>query len=237
MVEASSDSPQELVKELRATAGSDAYQVTGEAARDMDFNASLLESTPLALTIIIVATFVLLFLLTGSIFIPIKAIILSALSLGASIGVLTWGFEGGGLAGLLSFDASEITGLSPIILVLAAVFGFGLAMDYEVFLISRIKEERDRGLSAREAVKAGVQGSGRIITSAGLIIILVFLGFTLGDMLMVKQIGVALAVAVLIDMTLVRTVIVPALMLSMGEAAWWAPKPLKRIYEKVGLKH
>jgi uncharacterized membrane protein YdfJ with MMPL/SSD domain len=200
------------------------------------------------------ATFVLLFLLTGSIFMPLKAIFFSALSLGASIGVLTWGFEGGGLAGILGFDPATITGLSPIILVLAVVFGFGLAMDYEVFLIARIKEERDRFITESlasgespskelldrasvEAVYSGLQSTGRVISSAGIIIVLVFLGFTLGDLFMVKQIGVALAAAVLVDMILVRTVAVPATLLLMKNKAWWAPKGLQKIHEKFALKH
>lgn len=234
---ADSASPKRVITELRTAKNHTEYFVTGATAQDIDFNNSMLQSMPLALSIIVLTTFILLFLLTGSVFIPLKAIVLSALSLGASVGVLTWGFEGGGLAGLLSFDPHGITGLSPLILALAAVFGFGLAMDYEVFLISRIKEAKDRGLTASQAVREGVQGSGRIITSAGLIIIVVFLGFTMGDMLMVKQIGVALAVAVLIDMTIVRTIAVPAIMLAMGEAAWWAPKPLKKLYARFGLKH
>lgn len=211
--------------------------LTGNPARDVDFNNSLLSVAWLVAGIIVLTTFILLFLMTGSILVPIKAILLSALSLGASIGVITWGFEEGNLAGLLNFDASQITGISPIILVLILVFGFGLAMDYEVFLVSRMKEEYDKTGDHKLAIQRGLQGSGRIITSAGLIIVLVFLGFAFGDMLMVKQIGVALAVAVLVDMTIVRCLLVPAVMDLFGHAAWWSPKWMKRIYKKVGISH
>ena len=234
-------SGQEVVQDIRDYTteqdNSETILLTGDAARDVDFNNSLLKAAPLVIGIIILTTFILLFLLTGSVIIPIKAIVLSALSLGASVGVITWGFEGGNLAGLLNFDASEIVGISPLILVLILVFGFGLAMDYEVFLISRIKEEFDKTGNARESIKNGLQGSGRIITSAGIIIVLVFMGFAFGNMLMIKQIGVALAVAVLVDMTIVRCILVPAIMTLLGKHAWWAPKGLKKIYNRFGIKH
>lgn len=211
--------------------------LTGNPARDVDFNNSLLSSAPLVVSIIVLATFILLFLMTGSLFIPLKAIVLSALSLGASIGVITWGFEGGNLAGVLNFDASQIVGISPLILVLILVFGFGLAMDYEVFLISRIKEEYDKTGDSQLAIRAGLQGSGRIITSAGVIIAVVFMGFAFGNMLFVKQIGVALAIAIIIDMTIVRCLMVPSIMSMMGDKAWWAPKGLKKVQAKLNLEH
>lgn len=231
----------ELVAELRTDIVSNGDKgdvlITGNAARDIDFNNSLLNSAWLVAGIIALTTFILLFLMTGSLLIPIKAILLSVLSLGASIGVITWGFEGGHLSGLLNFDASQIVGISPIILVLIIVFGFGLAMDYEVFLVSRIKEEWDKSKNNKLAIQKGLQGSGRIITSAGLIVVLVFLGFAFGDMLMIKQIGVALAVAVLVDMTIVRCLLVPAVMSMFGKYTWWAPKWMKKIYEKAGFSH
>jgi len=246
------EDPLEL-REIRDSEGLPGL-ITGPVAADHDFNQALLQGLPLAILIIVLATFVLLFLLTGSLFMPLKAIAYSALSLGASIGVLTWGFENSGLAWLFGFEPGSITGLSPIILVLSVVFGFGLAMDYEVFLISRIKEDRDKLISeansrgeflsrtrlneiAKTAVLTGLQSTGRVITSAGIIIVLVFLGFTFGEMFMVKQIGIALAAAVLVDMIVVRTIAVPATLVLMGEAAWWAPKPLKKLHEKIGLSH
>ena len=228
--------------------------VTGVTAEDYDFNQALLSGLPAAILTVFLATFLLLFLLTGSLFMPLKAIFFSALSLGASVGVLTWGFEGGGLGPILGFEGGTITGLSPIILVLAVVLGFGLAMDYEVFLISRIKEDRDKLIATAEAngevitkaqlnefamkaVSSGLQSTGRVISSAGLIIVLVFLGFTFGELFMIKQIGVALAAAVLVDMILVRTIAVPATLLLMKDAAWWAPKPLQKLQKRFAIKH
>ena len=239
------------LRELRDSDGLPGL-ITGPLAEDFDFNQALLQGLPWTVTIIVVATFVLLFLLSGSIFVPVNAILFSTLSLGASIGVLTWGFEGSGLSGILGFQEGSITGMSPIILVLSVVFGFGLAMDYSVFLIARMKEDRDRLLHeaegasltrkerrklAQKAVSSGLQSTGRVITSAGLIIVLVFLGFAAGEMLMIKQIGVALAVAVTVDMILVRVVAVPAVMLLMGDAAWWAPQWMKKIQTRFGISH
>jgi RND superfamily putative drug exporter len=119
--------------------------------------------------------------------------------------------------------------------LLVLAFGFGLAMDYEVFLLSRIKEFRDGGMSNDEAVVAGLQRSGRIITSAGLIVVLVFAGFVAGQLIIIKQTGVALAVAVAIDATLIRCLLVPATMTLLGEWNWWAPKPLQRAYARFGV--
>ena len=150
-----------------------------------------------------------LFLMTGSLVIPLKALIASALSLGASIGVLVWGFEQGNFAPVMGFDPADVHGVDVLVLLLTFAFGFGLAMDYEMFILSRIKEQVDAGVPDREAIARGLQRSGRIITSAALIIIVVFAGFATGDLMVIKQLGTALAVAVLLDATLVRCLLVP----------------------------
>jgi RND superfamily putative drug exporter len=178
---------------------------------------------------------VFLFLMTGSIVIPVKALIASALSLGASIGVLVWGFEQGNFAPVMGFDPAEVHGVDVLVLLLTFAFGFGLAMDYEMFILSRIKEQVDAGVPGREAIARGLQRSGRIITSAALIIIVVFAGFATGDLMVIKQLGTALAVAVLLDATLVRCLLVPALMTWQERIMWWAPAPLKRLHARVGL--
>jgi len=211
--------------------------VTGDTARDIDYVNSLADTAPWVALIIMLVTGLLLFLMTGSIIIPIKAIVLSTLSLGASVGILVWGFEYGNLAPFLGFNSNDITGIDPLILVLVLTFGFGLAMDYEMFLISRIKEKHDHGASTSLSVRSGLQASGRIITSAALIIVLVFIGFAFGDMLMIKQIGVALAVAVIIDATIVRCLLMPAIITLLGDKIWWAPKWMKKIYNRFGVKH
>ena len=183
----------------------------------------------------ILATFVLLFFLTGSVLVPIKALIMNVISLGASLGVLVWIFQDGNGESLLGFSSTG--GIEAIIPILVVALGFGLAMDYEVFLLSRIKEFRDRGMSNNEAVVHGLQQSGRIITSAALIVVLVFLGFVAGELLIIKQTGVALAVAVAIDATIVRCLLVPATMTLLGEWNWWAPAPMRRLHNRLGLRH
>lgn len=209
--------------------------VTGQTAALVDFTDALARQAPAALAVVIVATFVLLFLLTGSILIPIKALLINVVSLGAALGVLVWVFQDGHGESLLNFKSTG--GIETIIPILVVALGFGLAMDYEVFLLSRIKEFRDRGMPNDEAVVAGLQRSGRIITSAALIVVLVFSGFVAGELLVIKQTGVALAVAVAIDATLVRCLLVPATMTLLGEWNWWAPAPLRRLHNKLGLKH
>ena len=220
--------------ELHAEGLDDAW-VTGTDARTADLGNSLRASAPWAVLILTLGTIVLMFLMTGSLVIPIKALVASALSLGASIGVLVWGFEMGNFAGLMGFDASTVHGVDVLVLLLTFIFGFGLAMDYEMFILSRIKEQADAGVEASEAIAIGLQRSGRIITSAALIIIVVFAGFATGDLMVIKQLGTALAVAVLLDATLVRCLLVPAFMTWQRRILWWAPRSLKRLHARFGL--
>ena len=209
--------------------------VTGQAANQIDFTAALAERVPWAVGIVVVATFVLLFLMTGSLVIPLKALLTNALSLSASLGVLVWGFQEGHLEGLLRFTSTG--GIETYVVAMIIAFGFGLAMDYEVFLLSRIKELHDHGASNDDAVRLGLQRSGRIITSAAVIIIVVFTGFVFGELLVIKEVGFSLAVAVLIDATLVRMLLVPATMTLLGRYNWWAPRPLRAVYERFSITH
>ncbi len=209
--------------------------VTGRTAGLVDFTDALAHDAPAALAVVIVATFVLLFFMTGSVLIPIKALIMNVISLGASLGVLVWVFQDGNGESLLGFTSTG--GIEGFIPILVFALGFGLAMDYEVFLLSRIKEFKDSGMSNNDAVVHGLQRSGRIITSAALIVVLVFSGFAVGELLVIKQTGVALAVAVAIDATIVRCLLVPATMTLLGDWNWWAPAPLRRLHERVGLRH
>ncbi|MFD7412578.1 MMPL family transporter [Kitasatospora purpeofusca] len=222
-----------VVKELRADRGGLTTQVTGGAASVVDFQDELLTRGPIALGLVALGTLILLFLMTGSVVMPVKALLMNLLSLGASLGALTLVFQDGWFSGLLGF--SPTGGLETFIPVLVFAFAFGLSMDYEVFLLARIKELRDKGHSCTRAVELGVQRSGRIITSAALLMVIVFAGFALGDMLMVKQMGIALAVAVAVDATLVRCLLVPAAMSFFGEFNWWAPRPLRRLHDRFGL--
>ncbi len=230
-----SDDAKAVVQQVRADRPDYPIWVTGQTAALIDFTHALATQAPAAIAVVILATFVLLFLLTGSILVPIKALLINIVSLGASLGVLVWVFQDGNGESLLGFKSTG--GIETIIPILVIALGFGLAMDYEVFLLSRIKEFRDKGMANDDAVVAGLQRSGRIITSAALIVVLVFSGFVAGELLVIKQTGVALAVAVAIDATLVRCLLVPATMTLLGEWNWWAPAPLRRLHDRIGVRH
>jgi putative drug exporter of the RND superfamily len=224
---------QRVVGDLRSDRPHFPTWVTGQAAGLVDFEQGMARTAPVALLWIIGATFVLLFLMTGSLLIPVKALVMNVLSLGATFGALVWVFQEGRFEGVLGYSSPG--GIESTIPILVFAFAFGLSMDYEVFLLARVKELRDAGLGNDAAVRAGLQKTGRIITSAALIICLVFAGFVLGDLLVIKETGVALALAVAIDATLVRILLVPATMTLLGEWNWWAPGPLRRLHARVGL--
>jgi len=224
-----------LVSELRALDAAFPIYVGGQAAIQADFVASLSAGAPWALGLVVLATFVLLFLMTGSLLVPVKTLIINSLSLGAALGIVSWIFADGHLQGPLQFTTTG--GIETSVLVMIIAFGFGLAMDYEVFLLARIKEHVDAGDTNDEAVRKGLQRSGRIITSAAAVIVLVFVGFATGQLLIIKEVGIGLAVAVFLDATLVRMLLVPATMTLLGHWNWWAPAPLRRLYERRGLRH
>jgi RND superfamily putative drug exporter len=228
-----SASAQNLVAALRADRPAYRTYVSGSAAFLMDFKHNIASRLPWALALIAMATFALLFLMTGSVLVPIKALVMNALSLGATFGALVWIFQEGHLSGLLGFDA--FGAIEVWVPVVVFVFAFGLSMDYEVFLLSRIKEAYDECGDSNQAVARGMQRSGRIITSAAALVMIVFLGFALGDNLGIKQMGLALAIAVLVDATLVRCLLVPATMTLLGKANWWAPAPLRRLHDRFAL--
>jgi len=223
---------QRLVRELRTDRPYPTY-VTGGVAYLVDFKASIAAGLPWALGLIMLTTLVLLFMMTGSLLVPIKALVMNVLSLGASFGALKLVFQDGYLSGLLHFQSSGF--IESWVPVIVFVFAFGLSMDYEVFLLARIKELHDAGHSSNDAVALGLQRSGRIITSAALLVVIVFAGFASGQMLGIKEMGLALALAVFVDATLVRCLLVPATMSLLGEANWWAPALLRRLYARYGV--
>jgi RND superfamily putative drug exporter len=212
-----------------------ALLVGGQAAGQVDFAQSLVDGLPLAGGLVVGATFVLLFLMTGSVLVPLKALVTNLLSIAASLGITTWVFQEGHLSNLLRFES--VGGVESYIVAVVVAFGFGLAMDYEVFLLSRVKELYDGGASNDEAVRLGLQRSGRIITSAALVIIVVFAGFATSSLLPIKQAGLALALAVALDATLVRMLLVPATMTVLGDANWWAPRWLRPVARRFSLQH
>ena len=169
--------------------------------------------------------------MTGSVVLPCKAIVMNVLSLGATFGALVWIFQDGHFASLLGFDPPGA--LDLIMPVVVFVFAFGLSMDYEVFMLARIKEAYDETGDNDAAVAVGLQRSGKIITSAALLIVIVFAGFAAGEIVAMKQLGLGLALAVVIDATIVRCLLVPATMKLMGTWNWWAPKPLARLHAQL----
>jgi putative drug exporter of the RND superfamily len=222
-----------LVVEIRSLLAPFPVQVTGDAAELTDYQATIADRLPLAAALVALATFVLLFLFTGSVVVPAKAIVMNVLSLGASFGALVWVFQEGHLAWLLG---AEGTGsLDPTVPVLTFAITFGLSMDYEVFLLSRIKEAWDQTGDNDRAVALGLQRTGRIITSAALLLVVVFAGFMAAGMLTIKQIGLGTVLAVALDATVVRMLLVPATMKLMGRWNWWAPAPLRRLHRRIGL--
>ncbi len=209
--------------------------VTGRAANQVDFVSALADRVWWAIGIVAAATLVLLFLMTGSVVIPVKALLTNAVSLAATLGVLVWVFQEGHLAGPLDFISTG--GIETYVVALVIAFAFGLSMDYEVFLLSRIKELHDAGRSDNDAVRLGLQRSGRIITSAAAIIVVVFAGFVAGRLLVIKEVGLSLAVAVAIDASLVRLLLVPATMTLLGQINWWAPRWLAPLHRRFSIAH
>jgi uncharacterized membrane protein YdfJ with MMPL/SSD domain len=208
--------------------------VGGASAELADQLDTIGDRLPWMALIIVGATFVLLFLAFGSLVLPIKAIVMNVLSLGASFGALVLIFQDGYLSGLLNFTSTGTLEATQPILVLAIVFG--LSMDYEVFLMSRIKEEYDRTGDNTAAVAVGLERSGRIITSAALLILVVIALFSISGITFIKLIGVAMLIAVLVDATVVRALLVPATMRLLGNANWWAPAPLRRFSDRFGIR-
>jgi RND superfamily putative drug exporter len=232
----SDDGPaaQALVRTIRADRGGLDVQVGGNAARVVDFQAMLARGLPWAVTLVGLAILALLFAFTGSLLIPLKTIVTTTLSIGAALGITAWVYQDGHLAGLLGTQG--VGALNIVTVPLVAAIAFGLAMDYEVFILGRIRETWLESRDTDASVTAGLQRSGRIVTSAALLIALVFCCFIVGSNAVIGQIGLGLTLAVLIDASLVRMLLVPATMALLGRSAWWAPAPLRRLHARYGLK-
>jgi putative drug exporter of the RND superfamily len=232
-VEPMSPAGERLAKDVRAADAPFEVAVTGTSATLVDAKAALVERLPLAALIVGVVTFVLLFLMFGSVVIPAKAIVLNILSLSATFGAMVWVFQDGNLAGFLDFTATgSIAATMPILMFCIA---FGLSMDYEVFLLSRIKEEHDRTGDNVRSVALGLERTGRIVTAAAVLISVVFLAFATSGVSFIKMFGIGLALAVLMDAFVIRSTLVPAFMRLAGEVNWWAPAPLRRLHDRIGL--
>ena len=224
-----------LVHRLRSLAGppSTSALVTGGGALSVDFLHAFGATIPWAVLLVVVVTMVVLFLTFGSVLLPLKAVLMSLISISAAFGAMVWIFQDGHLSNLLQFTpAGNITATTPVLMF--AIL-FGLSMDYEVFLLSRIRERYCEVGDNREAVAHGLTVTGGVITSAALIMITVFSAFAAGDVLQIQTLGVGMAVAVAVDATLVRGIMVPALMRLLGRANWWAPSRLQGWVAKLGL--
>jgi RND superfamily putative drug exporter len=228
------DAPaQRLVGDLRATPAPFATEVTGTAAVLVDSKHAIGERLPWAAGFIAVVTLVLVFLLTGSVLIPLQAVLLNALSLTAMFGAVVWVFQDGHLSGPLGFTSpGSIETTLPVLMFCVA---FGLSMDYGVFLLSRIKEEYDRTGDHNEAVRHGLQRTGGLITAAAVILAVVMVAIGTSRVTNTKMLGLGIALAVLMDAMIVRSLLVPAVMRLTGRATWWAPAPLRRFHRRFGL--
>jgi RND superfamily putative drug exporter len=229
-----SDEARALVRSIRAQgapAGAELL-VTGFSAIDLDTVDFIVGHTPAAIAFIMAATIVVLFLLLGSVVLPLKAVVMNLLSISASFGALVWVFQQGHGAALLGFEAASIDPSTPVIMFCTV---FGLSMDYEVLLLSRVQEEYRRTGDNTHAVAEGLERSGRLITGAAAIMVGVFGAFGLAEIVLIKAIGLGMALAVAIDATLVRALVVPATMRLLGRVNWWAPAPLARLYGRLGL--
>jgi RND superfamily putative drug exporter len=208
--------------------------VTGDAAMLGDLLGIIGAGLPWAVGVTLLAMVVLLFAMTGSLAVPVKAVLANVISLGATFGVLTAVFAEGFASSLL--DTLTVGALNPFVVVLVFAFAFGLSMDYEVFLLGRVKEYVDAGVDTDTAVSRGLQHTGRVITSAAALMVIVFGCFAAARIGNIEQIGLGLAVAVLIDATVVRCLLVPATMTLLGRWNWRAPSWLARLHARVGLR-
>jgi uncharacterized membrane protein YdfJ with MMPL/SSD domain len=224
-------SSQDLVRDLRDLQGG--ALVTGTTAHYLDLQESLGEHLPLALLIVIAITFTVLFLMTGSLVLPLVQLAMNTVGLAAMLGLLVFVFQDGRFEGLFGYASQGGLEATQLLLLFAVVFG--LSTDYGVFLLARIKEARDAGHSNAGAISAGLERTGRIVTAAALLFFVAFGAFITSEIVILKQLGFGTAMAVLIDATIIRALLMPSLMHVLGRWAWWAPSPLRRLHSRIGL--
>jgi len=223
-----------LVHAIRALRAPFYVGVAGQTAGFVDLEHSLATHLPLVIALVILATLIALFVMTGSVVLPVKAVLMNALGLSAVFGILVLIFQDGNLQRVLSYQGTgALDATQPILLF---VIGFGLATDYGVFLLSRIKEAHERGMPNSQAVAAGLERTGRIVTAAALLFAVAIGAFTSSKLVFIKELGLGTALAVLIDASVIRALLVPSLMELLGEWNWWAPAPLRRLHDRIGLR-
>jgi uncharacterized membrane protein YdfJ with MMPL/SSD domain len=228
-----SDDAQRLVDETRAVdpgAGVQAL-VAGPAAEFVDQQSAIGSRLALALTLLVALTLFVLWLMTGSVVLPVKAVIMNTLTVAASLGALTFIYQDGRLSGLLGYTPNG--GIEPTDFLVTATLIFALSTDYGVFLLGRIKEARDSGLGERESVAVGLQRTGAVVTAAAILLAVAIGAFSTSSISFIQQIGIATAFGVLVDAFVVRSLLVPALMGLLGRYNWWAPMPLRRLHDRI----
>lgn len=226
-----SDDAEGLVRDIRALETPNELLLGGRAADHVDQQASIAAHLPVALALLFGTTFVVLFAMTGSVVLPLKAVLMNVLTLSAALGVLVLVFQQGRLEGLLGYESLDALDLSQPLVLLAV--GFGISTDYGVFLLTRIKEAHDAGAPNSEAVALGLERTGRVVTTAALLICVALGAFATSQIVFVKELGLGLAAVVLIDAAIVRALLVPSLMELLGRWNWWAPGPLRRLHERL----
>jgi RND superfamily putative drug exporter len=224
---------QQLVRDVRAKPAPFPVLVSGQAAAFVDLQQSLSSRLPLAIALVAVATILILFFMTGSVILPIKAVLMNLLTLSAAFGVLVLIFQDGRFENLLQYKSQGALESTQPVLLFAIVFG--LSTDYGVYLLTRIKEAHDAGLPNSEAVATGLQRTGRIITAAALLFCVAIGAFATSQIIFIKELGIGIAAGVLVDATVVRAFLVPSLMALLGNWNWWAPRPLQWLYHRAGL--
>lgn len=220
------------VRTLADDAGTDAL-VTGPAAEFVDQQAAIADSLPLAAALLVLLTMLVLWLMTGSVVLPVKAVVMNLLTVGVSLGVITWIYQDGRFTDLLGYTSNG--GISPSNFLITTALVFALSTDYGVFLLGRIKEARAAGVGEREAVAVGLSRTGSVVTAAAILLAVAIGAFSTSEISFIQQIGIATAVGVLVDAFLVRSLLVPALMALLGKWNWWSPMWLRRVHDRIGL--
>jgi uncharacterized membrane protein YdfJ with MMPL/SSD domain len=227
------DRSQDLVRDIRATSTDFSAYAGGRTAEFVDLKSSLGRHLPFAFAIVVLTTVIVLFLMTGSVVLPLKSLVMNVLTLSATFGILVFVFQDGRLQGLLDYTPQGAIDVTMPLLLFAVAFG--LSTDYGVFLLSRIKEARDGGASDSESVAIGLERTGRIVTAAAILFAIAIGAFATSRIIFIKENGLGTALAVLIDASIIRALLVPSLMELLGHWNWWAPRPLRRLYERIGL--
>jgi RND superfamily putative drug exporter len=227
------DAAQDVVADIRALDAGIPTAVTGPAAEFIDQQDAIASRLPVAVLLLVTLTFAVLWLMTGSVVLPLKAVVMNALTVGAALAPLLFIYQSGRFEDVLGYTSNG--GIEPTDFLVTAALVFALSTDYGVFLLGRIKEARDSGETDREAVAIGVARTGRVVTAAAILLAVAIGVFSTSSISFIQQIGIATATGVLLDAFIVRTFLVPSLMALLGKWNWWSPRPLRWLHERVGI--